>query len=150
MIAQRLATVDGFQLITPASEARCGFLDCKHACYIDGAADPDPYYHCDLFDKRTDDKRLSECLQACDPSVIEQMRQAAIRYLSSEPAESAVVPFPSVRAYRPDDMDGLEQRTLRFFGSRRACPAHGIVLAAHLAGERPECPQCASQLSSPA
>lgn len=149
MIAQRLATFDGFQMITPASETRCGFSDCKHASYIDGTADHDPYYHCDLFDRRTDGKRLPECLQACDPSVIAQMRQAAIRYLSSKRAESVVVPFPALRRYRPDRSEGLERRTLTFYGSRCACPRHGLVLAAHVAGEHPECPQCASRPSTP-
>lgn len=144
MIAQRLATSDGFQMITPASATRCGFADCKHASYIDGAADPDPYYHCDLFDRRTNGKRLPECLQACDPAVIEQMRQAAISCLSSNSTDSAVVAFPAVRAYRLEDVAGLEQRTLRFFRSSCACPQHGIVLAAHLAGERPACPKCAT------
>lgn len=142
MIAQRLATSHGFVMITPASLKRCGFADCKYACYLDGAADPDPSYHCDLFDLRTDNVRLPECLQACDPSLVEQMRGEALQFLLATGADSAEVNFPPVRSFTPQEPGGLVHRTLRFYAHRLECPRHGTVTAAALQGETFGCPRC--------
>jgi len=75
MIRLRLATSDGFQEITPATLSRCGFIDgCQHASYVDGPADSDPYYHRNLYDQRTDGKRLPQCIAATNPVIVESLR----------------------------------------------------------------------------
>lgn len=50
------------------------------ASYVDGHADADPYYHCDLYDQRTDGKRLPQCIAATNPVIIESLRGKAVQY----------------------------------------------------------------------
>lgn len=63
MIALQIQTADGWKaMITPHDEDHCGFSSCQYVCYLDGPADPDPAYHCDLFDARIEQgQRLPAC-----------------------------------------------------------------------------------------
>jgi hypothetical protein len=142
MIAQRIATSKGLRMITPASETRCGWGSCRYVSYIDGPADPDPHYSCELFDRRTDGRRLPECLQACDASLLQRMRGAALRTLECDAVAFAEVPFPPVRTYAPGNPEGLFRPSLRFLGRRMLCAVHGDVVAACLPDEAPVCPRC--------
>lgn len=141
-IKLRLATSQGFREIAPASLNRYGFADkCQLASYVDGPADSDPYYHCDLYDQRTDGKRLPQCINATNPVVVEAMRLKAEAYDGYRIVE---VPFPQehlrnllVEVRRP-----LVYHTLRFARTRCVCNEHGTFFAALLPDEEPKCPRC--------
>lgn len=143
MIRLRIATPDGFQELTPATLSRCGFTDgCRHASYVDGPADADPYYHCNLYDQRTDGKRLPQCIAATNPVIVESLRGKAERYGSHPQVE---VQFPRPQTRPAQDFDPKEHfvcHTLRFKRERCICDMHGTFLAALLPGEKPWCPSC--------
>ena len=138
VIRLRLATEAGFQEITPHSLTHCA--GCPQEYYLDGPADPDPHFCCDVYDKRTDRKRLPECVQATNPVIVEQMRLAARRpaYGSGD----VVV----VAAWRPlaeiDVSTPIVHRTLRFRWTVCECDYHGEFWATLLPGEEPHCPLC--------
>lgn len=142
MIRLRLATEAGFQEITPHSQTHCA--GCEREYYLDGPADPDPHFRCDVYDKRTDRKRLPECIQATNPVVVEQMRLAARRpaYGSGD----VVVYFPPATQWRPlaeiDVSAPIVRRALRFRWTVGECDDHGEFWAMLLPGEEPHCPLC--------
>ena len=69
MIRLRLATEAGIQEITPASLTHCA--GCEQEYYLDGPADPDPAFCCEVYDRRTDRCRLPECIRATNPVIVE-------------------------------------------------------------------------------
>ena len=143
MIRLRIATSEGFQEITPKTLSRCGFTNgCRHAGYVDGPADPDPYYHCDLYDQRTDGKRLYQCMNATNPVIVELMRTKAEAYDGY--SQTAEVPFPQehMRDLSREIRWPLVYHTLRFERTPCICDAHGTFLAALLPSEEPTCPRC--------
>lgn len=133
MIHLRLATEAGIQEITPASLTHCA--GCEREYYLDGPADPDPHFCCEVYDCRTDRRRLPECIRATNPVSIELMREAAERNYridacSSWGAHEAYdVPFRVHEPRRPliefDPSAPIVHRTLRFHVMRRAWPVHG-------------------------
>lgn len=141
----RLATDGGFREITPATLTRCGFENgCCYANYIDGPADGDPYYHCEVYDRRTDGKRLPECVRAANPVIIEELRQCA-EHLDYE--RTVVVPFPNTDPPLPLPKKLSAPRiwqTLRFDRKPYWCDTHGEFWAALLPGENSHCPYCMS------
>ena len=113
MIRLRLATEAGIQEITPHSLTHCA--GCPQEYYLDGPADPDPHFCCDVYDCRTNRQRLPECVQATNPIIIEQMRLAA-RYTAYGNV-GGVVPFPPVPRSLLSEIDvsaPIVYRTLRF------------------------------------
>ena len=143
MIRLRLATSDGFREITPATLHRCGFAEgCEHACYVDGPADADPYYHCGLYDQRTDGKRLSQCIAATNPVIVESLRAKAEKYEGY--SHTVEIPFPQehLRNLSSEIRRPLVYHTLRFERTRCVCDTHGAFFAALLPGEKPWCPSC--------
>ena len=139
MIRLRLATEAGFQEITPHSLTHCA--GCSQEYYLDGPADPDPHFCCEVYDKRTDRKRLPECIQATDPVIVERMRLAARH---SAYGRAVVVSFPLDR--RPlSEVDvslPIVHRTLRFEKTVCECNYHGEFWVVLLPGEKPFCPIC--------
>lgn len=139
MIRLRLATEAGIQEITPASLTHCA--GCEQEYYLDGPADPDPHFCCEVYDRRTDRRRLPECIHATNPVIVEEMRLRAAAYRSSS---VVVVPFPEER--RPliefDPSAPIVHRTLRFHVTRCECDEHGQFTALLLRGEKPFCPFC--------
>lgn len=140
MIRLRLATEAGFQEITPHSLTHCA--GCQREYYLDGPADPDPHFCCDVYDKRTDRKRLPECVQATNPIVVEAMRLAARPIYGN----AVVVPFPHIAPWRSlseiDVSTPIVCRTLRFQKTVCECDDHGEFWAMLLPGEEPHCPFC--------
>ena len=150
MIRLRLATEAGIQEITPASLTHCA--GCEQEYYLDGPADPDPHFCCEVYDRRTDRRRLPECIRATNPVSIELMREAAERNYridacSSWSAHEAYdVPFRIHEPRRPliefDPSAPIVHRTLRFHVTRCECDEHGQFTALLLRGEKPFCPFC--------
>ena len=142
MIRLRLATEAGFQEITPHSLTHCA--GCSQEYYLDGPADPDPHFCCEVYDKRTDRKRLPECIQATDPVIVERMRLAARH---SAYGRAVVVSFPLDR--RPlSEVDvslPIVHLTLRFQKTHCECDYHGEFLAMLLPNEEPFCPFCVEE-----
>ena len=139
MIRLRLATEAGIQGITPASLTHCA--GCDQEYYLDGPADPDPHFCCEVYDRRTDRRRLPECIRATNPVIVEQMRLKA-----QHPAygDAVVVSFPEER--RPliefNPSVPIVRQTLRFHVTRCECDEHGRFTAVLLHGEKPFCPFC--------
>jgi len=139
MIRLRLATEAGIQEITPASLTHCA--GCEQEYYLDGPANPDPHFCCEVYDRRTDRRRLPECIRATNPVIVEEMRRRA-----RNPAygNAVVVPFPEER--RPliefDPSAPIVHQTLRFHVTRCECDEHGQFMALLLRGEKPFCPSC--------
>ena len=143
MIRLRIATSDGFREITPATLHRCGFAEGReHACYVDGPADADPYYHCDLYDQRTDGKRLWQCIHAADPVIVESLRAKAEKYGGYSRTVDVLFPQEHLRDLSSEIRWPLVYHTLRFERTRCVCDAHGTFFAALLPGEKPWCPSC--------
>ena len=141
MIRLRLATEAGFQEITPHSLTHCA--GCEQEYYLDGPADPDPHFCCDVYDKRTNRKRLPECIQATNPVVVEQMRLQA-RHPAYGDAIVASFPFtePRLSLVEVDITLPITYRTLRFQKIVCECDHHGEFWATLLPGEEPFCPFC--------
>lgn len=139
MIHLRLATETGVQEITPASLTHCA--GCEQEYYLDGPADPDPHFCCEVYDRRTDRRRLPECISATNPVIIEEMR---LRARHPAYGNMVVVPFPEER--RPliefDPSAPIVHRTLRFHTTICECDKHGQFMALLLCGEQPFCPFC--------
>ena len=150
MIRLRLATEAGIQEITPASLTHCA--GCEHEYYLDGPADPDPHFCCEVYDRRTDRRRLPECIRATNPVSIELMREAVERNYridacSSWGAHAAYdVAFRVHEPRRPliefDPSTPIVRHTLRFHVTRCECDEHGQFMALLLRGEKPFCPFC--------
>lgn len=144
MIRLRLATEAGIQEITPASLTHCA--GCEQEYYLDGPADSDPH------DRRTDRRRLSECICATNPVSIELMREAAERSYridacSSWGAHEAYdVAFRVHEPRRPliefDPSTPTVRHILRFHVTHCECDEHGQFTALLLHGEKPFCPFC--------
>lgn len=151
MIRLRLATEAGIQEITPASLTHCA--GCEQEYYLDGPADPDPHFCCEVYDRRTDRRRLPECIRATNTVNIELMRQSAERNFHLDDVhavrgayDSYDVAFP-VHEPRPpliefDPSAPIVRRTLRFHVTRCECNEHGRFTALLLRGEKPFCPYC--------
>lgn len=139
MIHLRLATEAGIQEITPASLTHCA--GCEQEYYLDGPADSDPHFCCEVYDRRTDRRRLPECIRATNPVIVEEMR---LRARHPVYGNTVVVPFPEER--RPliefDPSTPIVHRTLRFHVTRCECDEHGQFTALLLHGEKPFCPFC--------
>lgn len=144
MIRLRLVTAAGFREITPATLTRCGFENgCHYANYIDGPADGDPYYHCEVYDQRTDGVRLPECVVAANPVVVEAMRQRAEHPVYGR---TVVVPFPvlnSAPLRPPAKIVPIVRQTLQFDRKPCVCDMHGEFWATLLPSEEVVyCPRC--------
>lgn len=139
MLRLRLATEAGIQEITPASLTHCA--GCEQEYYLDGPADSDPHFCCEVYDRRTDRRRLPECIRATNPVIVEEMR---LRARHPVYGNTVVVPFPEER--RPlvefDPSTPIVHRTLRFHVMRCECDTHGEFWATLLPGEKPFCPFC--------
>lgn len=92
MIRLHLATEAGIQEITPTSLTHCA--GCEQEYYLDGPADPDPHFCCEVYDRRTDRCRLPECIRATNPVIVEGMRLQARHAVYGN---TVVVPFPEER-----------------------------------------------------
>lgn len=143
MIWLRLATSDGFQEITPATGSHCE--GCQHAVQRRqqdlGKWSFDPYYHCDLYNRRTDSKRLYQCINATNPVIVESLRAKAEQSYS----RTVEIPFPQEHRRVLIGNHGqwpLVYHTLRFEIKRCECDMHGTFFAALLPGEKPWCPFC--------
>lgn len=138
MMRLRIATSEGFQEITPKTLSRCGFTNgCQLASYVDGPADSDPYYHCDLYDQRTDGKRLYQCINATNPVVVESLRDKAEQYAERYEGYSRTIEVSFPHGRWP-----LVYHTLCFVRTPCICDEHGAFYAALLPGEKPRCPRC--------
>ena len=142
MIRLRLATDTGFLEITPHSQQHCA--GCDQEYYLDGPADPDPHFCCEVYDRRTNRERLSECIQATNPVIVETMRLAA-----RHPAYgngTVIVAFPPAKPRQPlseiDVSAPIAPRTLRFRWTVCECDVHGEFWAPLLDGEEQNCPLC--------
>lgn len=150
MVRLRLATEAGIQEITPASLTHCA--GCEQEYYLDGPADADPHFCCEVYDRRTDRRRLPECVRATNPVIVEEMRGAAERNYhidatSSWGAHEAYdVAFRVHELRRPliefDPSAPIVHRTLRFHVTRCECDVHGQFMALLLHGELPFCLFC--------
>ena len=126
MIAQRLATVEGFQMITPASEARCGFSDCKHACYIDGAADPDPTITAICS---TDEPTASGFLSACKHAIRRLLSRCGRRLSVASVARAPnQLSCHSLRSALTDRKTWMGWNSARLGFSDRPAHAHSTAL----------------------
>lgn len=149
MIRLRLATEAGIQEITPASLTHCA--GCEQEYYLDGPADPDPHFCCEVYDRRTDRHRLPECIRATNPVIVEEMRQFAERNFQLDDVvcgayDSYDVAFPVHEPRRTqakfDPSAPIMRLTLRFYVTRCECDEHGQFMALLLRGEKPFCPFC--------
>jgi hypothetical protein len=144
MIRLRLATSDGFQEITPATSSHCE--GCQHAVQRRqqdlGKWSFDPYYHCDLYDQRTDGKRLWQCIRAANPVIVESLRAKAEQYEGY--SRTVEVPFPQehLRNLSSEIRWPLVYHTLRFKQALCICDTHDTFFAVLLPGEKPRCPSC--------
>ena len=144
MIRLRLTTSDGFREIAPATSSHCE--GCQHAIQHhqrdQGKWRFDPYYHCEIYDQRTDGKRLWQCIAATNPVIVESLRAKAEKYEGY--SHTVEVPFPQEhqRNLSSEIRWPLSYHTLRFERKRCICDVHGTFLAALLPGEKPWCPSC--------